>query len=131
MPASPGATFEKATLDPSAASRPGFVVRKVGDVILLDLAGSVTRDQPTHFRERVQEFLDGGTRKFVVNLAQVDYIDSSGVGTLVVVYKWTREAGAKCKFLGAPPQVLHTLQRANLHKVFELFEDEGAALSSF
>ena len=131
MPTSPATVFEKPPLVPSAASRLELVVRRVDDVAMLDLIGSVTSDQATHLRERVQELSDGGTKKFVVNLVQVVYMDSSGVGGLLAVYKSIQAAGGKCKVAGAPPQVLRTLQRVNLHRVFELFEDEGAALSSF
>ena len=128
MPTSPAATFERPPLILSAASRPELVVRRVNDVAVLDLMGSVTSD---HLRDCIQELLDGGTKKFVVNLAHVGYMDSSGVGALLAVHKSIQAAGRKCRFAGAPAQVLRTLQRVNLHKVFELFEDEGAALSSF
>jgi anti-sigma B factor antagonist len=131
MPTSPAATFERPPLVPSAASRIGLAVRRVDDVAMLDVMGSVTSDQATHLRERVQELSGGGTKKFVVNLAQVVHMDSSGVGALLAVHKSIQAAGGKCKFACAPSQVLRTLQRVNLHKVFELFEDEGAALSSF
>jgi len=103
----------------------------VDDVTVLDLRGCVTSDQSAHFREGIQELLHGGTKKFVVNLAQVTYMDSAGVGALLGAYKSIRAAGGKCKFVGPPSQVLRTLQRVNLHKVFELFEDESAAISSF
>ena len=128
MPTSPAATFERPPLILSAASRPELVVRRVNDVAVLDLMGSVTSD---HLRDCIQELLDGGTKKFVVNLAHVVYMDSSGVGALLAVHKSIQAAGRKCRFAGAPAQVLRTLQRVNLHKVFELFEDEGAALSGF
>ena len=128
---SPAPAFEKPPLVPSAASRLELAVRRVDDVAILDVMGSVTSDQATHLRERVQELSDGGTKKFVVNLVRVVYIDSSGVGGLLAVFKSIQAAGGNCKIAGAPPQVLRTLQRVNLHKVFELFEDERAALSSF
>jgi len=131
MPTSPAATFERPPLILSAASRPELVVRRVNDVAVLDLMGSVTSDQTTHLRDCIQELLDDGTKKFVVNLAHVVYMDSSGVGALLAVHKSIQAAGRKCRFAGAPAQVLRALQRVNLHKVFELFEDEGAALSSF
>ena len=130
MPTSPATAFEKPPLVPSPASRLELVVRRV-DVAMLDLMGSVTSDQTTHLRDCIQELLDGGTKKFVVNLAHVVYMDSSGVGALLAVHKSIQAAGRKCRFAGAPAQVLRTLQRVNLHKVFELFEDEGAALSGF
>ena len=67
----------------------------------------------------------------MVNFAQVTHMDSSGVGALLAAYNSIQAAECKCKFVGAPPQVLRTLQRMNLDRVFELFEDESAAVSSF
>jgi len=131
MPTSHAATSERPPLVQPAASRPEFGVRKVDDVAVLDLRGCVTSDECAHFREPIQELLHGGTKKFVVNLAQATYVDSAGVGALLAAYKSIQAAGGKCKFVGAPPLVLRTLQRVNLHKVFELFEHESAAVSSF
>lgn len=130
MPTSPAVTFERPPLVQSAASRPELGVRKVDDLAVLDPRGCVTSEESAHFREGIQELLHGGTKKFAVNLAQVTYLDSSGVGALVAAYQSIQAAGGKCKFVGAPPQVLRTLQRVNLQTVFELFEDETAAVSS-
>jgi len=77
MPTSPATAFEKPPLVPSPASRLELVVRRVGDVAILNLMGSLTSDETTHLLERVQELADGETKKFVVNLAQVVYMDSS------------------------------------------------------
>ena len=101
------------------------------DVAVLDLSYCVTSDESAHVRESIQELLHGGTKEFVVDLAQATYMDSSDVGALLAAYKPIQAAGGKCKFVGAPPQLLRTLQRVNLHKVFELFVHESAAVSSF
>ena len=131
MPASPSAAFARLPVVQSAASRPELGVRKVDAAAVLDLRGRFTSDHTEHFRVGIQELLHGGTKKFVVNLAQVTHMDSSGVGALLAAYNSIQAAEGKCKFVGAPPQVLHTLRRMNLDKVFELFEDERAAVSSF
>ena len=131
MSTSPAATSERPPLVQPAASRLELGVRKVDDVAVLDLRGCFTSDHTEHFREGIQELLHGGTEKFVVNLAQATYMDSSGVGGLLAAYKSIEAVGGTCKFVGAPPQLLRTLQRVNLHKVFELFEHESAAVSSF
>src|SRR5215831_11996834 len=123
MPTVPAATLQGPPLVQSATSTLALGVRKVDDVAVLDLRGCVTSDRSAYFREGIQELLHGTTKKFVVNLAQVTYMDSSGVGALLAAYKSIRVAGGKCKFVSAPPQVLRTLQRVNLHKVLELFED--------
>ena len=58
-------------------------------------------------------------------------MDSSGVGALLAAYNSIQPAEGQCKLVGAPPQVLRTLRRMNLDKVFDRFEDETAAVSSF
>jgi anti-sigma B factor antagonist len=132
MPANPHSAFDGSTLVPLATPRSRLVVRKVNDVTVLDLIGSFTRDQLTQaFREQIQMLLSGGTSNFVVNLSGVPFMDSSGVGVLLAAFNSIQSAGGKCKVSGAPPQVLHTLKTLNLNRIFELFEDEAAALSSF
>jgi anti-anti-sigma factor len=132
MPTNFHATFDGSTLVPLVTSKSRLVVRKLNGVTVLDLTGSFTAAEPTQeFREQIEALSAGGTSNFVVNLSQVSYIDSSGVGALLAAFRFIRTAGGKCKFSGAPPQVVHTLKTLNLHRVFDLFEDEAAALSSF
>jgi anti-anti-sigma factor len=132
MPTNPRAAFDGSTQVPLTTSRSQPVVRKLNDVAVLNLTGSFTGDEPTRvFREQIQALSAGGTNNFVVNLSQVSYMDSSGVGALLAAFRFVRTAGGKCKFCGAPPQVVYTLKTLNLHRVFDLFEDEAAALSSF
>ena len=134
MAPNPHGAFDGSTLVPLQTLRSRLGVRKVNDVTVLDLTGSFVGvgEHPTSaIREQVQALLAGGTNKFVINLSQLSYIDSSGVGVLLATLRSIRSAGGKCNFSGAPPQVMHTLKTLNLHKVFDLFDDEAAAMSSF
>jgi anti-sigma B factor antagonist len=106
--------------------------RKVGDVSVIDLTGPLVRELPVlAFRDQIRELLDRGMRNFAINLAEVPYADSYGLGGLTAVYNLVQEAGGRIKFFAARERLLRTLQRLRLDTVLELFEDEGSALSSF
>jgi anti-sigma B factor antagonist len=106
--------------------------RKVGDVSVIDLTGPLVRELPVlAFRDQIRELLDRGMRNFAINLAEVPYADSYGLGGLTAVYNLVQQAGGRIKFFAARERLLRTLQRLRLHTVLELFEDQGSALSSF
>ncbi len=109
-----------------------IIVRKANKVTVLDLIGPLVWEQPVEaFREQIRHLLAAGTKSLAINLAQVPNLDSSGQGALFAAHKSIQEAGAKCKFFAASEQVLHILKRIRLDEVFELFEDEASAVSSF
>jgi anti-sigma B factor antagonist len=106
--------------------------RKVGDVSVIDLTGPLVRELPVlAFRDQIRELLDRGMRNFAINLAEVPYADSYGLGGLTAVYNLVQQGGGRIKFFAARERLLRTLQRLRLDTVLELFEDEGSAVSSF
>jgi anti-sigma B factor antagonist len=106
--------------------------RKVGDVSVIDLTGPLVRELPVlAFRDQIRELLDRGMRNFAINLAEVPYADSYGLGGLTAVYNLVQQAGGRIEFFAARERLLRTLQRLRLDTVLELFEDEGSALASF
>ena len=108
------------------------VDREVDGVTVIDLIGPLVRELPVHtFRDQIQELLDGGTKNLAINLAEVPYADSYGVGGLVTAYNLVRQAGGRVKFFAASTRLDHTLERLRLDTVFELYEDEASAVSSF
>ncbi len=109
-----------------------IIVHKHRDVAILDLIGTLIIGKPVQtFREQVRELLNTGTRNFAVNLSEVPYLDSSGIGSLVGAYTSIEVAGAKIKFFAAPQKVTQILTSVRLNEVFDLFQDEASALSSF
>jgi anti-anti-sigma factor len=101
-------------------------------MVILNPAGPLVREEPVQaFRNQIQVLLAEGTRSFAINLASVPYIDSYGLGGLAAAYKSIREAGGAVIFLAAQERVIRTLKRTHLDQVFELFEDEASASSSF
>jgi anti-sigma B factor antagonist len=107
--------------------------RKSGDVEILDLSGSLTLGDPTEsLRGRFKESLDAGQRLFILNVQQVEFMDSAGVAETVLCYKRAAEVGGVVKVVVAaasPIDDLFTLTA--LDRILELHRDEAEALGSF
>jgi len=107
-------------------------IRRLDDVVIVDLSGRITiGDGTLTLREAFQELMRAGNRKFLVNLADVDYIDSSGLGELVAMYTTVRkEIDGQVKLLNLTRRIRDLLQITKLLTVFESFENETEALKS-
>jgi len=105
--------------------------RRLDDVVILDLSGRITMGEGTLIlRERIQRLLQAGDRKFLLNLADVDYIDSSGLGELVSSFTTVRNQGGLLKLLSLTKRVQDLLQITKLLTVFEVFNNEAEALKT-
>jgi len=110
----------------------GVVCRTVENVAVIDLSGSLVEEESVHhFHEKIRELLKEGTKQFAVNLTEVSRVDSYTLGGLAGAYNLIRHAGGRVKFFAASKQLIHTFNKLHLDRVFELFEDEASALSSF
>lgn len=106
--------------------------RKKGDVVILDLSGNLTLGQPEQsFKDTVADLSARKQTNIIVNLQGVEFMDSSGVGALVKSYTTLAKNDGKLKLLQAGKYIQHTLKLTGLLGLFELFDDEAAALSSF
>jgi anti-sigma B factor antagonist len=107
-------------------------LRTIGDVQILDCSGKITLGEGTiSIRNTVHDVLHAGTKKIVLNLAETNYIDSSGVGELVSTYTSVINGGGQLKLLSLTKKIRELLTITKLLTVFETFEDEKAALASF
>ena len=108
-------------------------VRKIGDVAIVDLSGQFTIEKaPGLIRRTVADVLESGTRNILMNLAQVNYMDSAaGIGELASSYSSAVHRGARLKLLHAGRNVCHVLQLTRLDTIFEMYIDEDAAIRSF
>lgn len=107
-------------------------VRSVGEVSVVDLTGKITIGEgDVILKDKVQELLDGGTRKILLNLEKVSYMDSAGIGELVACFKRAREKGGMVKLLNPSGKVEDLLQLTKLWGVFEIFSEEPPAIASF
>lgn len=106
--------------------------RKKGDVVILDLQGNLTIGvNETSFKEMVSDLLSRNYNKVIVNLQNVDLIDSSGVGALVKSYTTITQSGGRLKLLQPNKMVRHTLKITGLLGIFETYDEEGTAIASF
>jgi anti-sigma B factor antagonist len=105
---------------------------EVGDVIVLHLQGSLTLGDGTRrFRTLIHEKLEAGKKNILVNMAEVFYIDSSGLGELVAAYATANRQGGKLKLMKLAPRVKDLVQLTKVYQIFEVFNDEDSAVRSF
>jgi anti-sigma B factor antagonist len=106
--------------------------RDVNGVNVLDIEGRIVLGEESNsFREKVKSLLAAGKRKIVLNLANVSYIDSAGLGTLVATYHSARSQGATLKLANLGAKFKEVLQVTKLMTVFDTYDSEGAAVASF
>ncbi len=106
--------------------------RKANDVVILDVSGRLTLGEPTaQLRDQVHKLVDEGNRKIVLNLSELQFMDSAGLGELVGAYTTVTRAGGKLKLLKVGGKPLGLLEMTKLITVFDIFEDEAAAAADF
>lgn len=106
--------------------------REVSHVTILDLSGRIVLgDEIDDLRSAIRNLIDEGKKKIILNLAEIDYIDSSGVGALVGGYTAVRNAGGELKLLNLSQKVHDVLHVTKLYTVFDIREDEFQAVKSF
>jgi anti-sigma B factor antagonist len=105
--------------------------RTVGDVTILDLQGRLVLDETEHFRRRVEDLVQNNRSKILLNLKDVTYIDSAGVGMMVGKYLSVRRKGGDVKLLHLSPRSHRVMTITKLLTVFETFDAEDQAVASF
>ncbi|MCZ6490248.1 MAG: STAS domain-containing protein [Acidobacteria bacterium] len=106
--------------------------RQVDSVTIVDLSGRITLGEATSIlREALQALAGKGQKKILLNLADVNYIDSSGLGGLISGYTSLTNQGGQLKLLNLTKKVHDLLQITKLLTVFEVFSDEATAIKSF
>jgi len=109
-----------------------IVERQVGDVVILDLHGKILIGEGDDaLREAVNRLVDSGKAKLLLNLADVPYVDSAGLGEIVRCYTTVSKKGGKLKLLNLTKKIQDLLSITKLLTVFETFEDEAEAVKSF
>lgn len=106
--------------------------REVGEIAVIDFSGGITLGEGTStLRVTVRELVGKGHRKILLNLGEVDYIDSAGLGELVAAYSTVRKAGGELKLLQPNERVRDLIQITRLFTVFDVQPNEPAAIRSF
>src|SRR5438552_13813124 len=106
--------------------------RAVGDVVVLDLKGRVTLGEGDELlKDKVNSLLNQGRKKIVLNLAEVPYIDSAGLGEIVRTYTTVSRQGGSLKLLNLTKRIADLLSITKLLTVFESFDAEAEAVRRF
>jgi anti-sigma B factor antagonist len=106
--------------------------RQVDGVTIMDLSGRITLGEGSVvLRDAVRELLGKGQKRILLNLGNVSYIDSSGIGELVSAYTTVRNQGGELKLLNLTKKVHDLLQITKLYTVFDIKDDEGQAIKAF
>jgi anti-sigma B factor antagonist len=106
--------------------------RQVEDVVVLDVSGRITLGEGNvMLRDIVSELAENGNKRIVLNLSEVNYIDSSGLGELVKSHTTIRNRGGELKLANLNKRVHDLLQMTRLASVFDIQSDEATALRSF
>jgi anti-sigma B factor antagonist len=106
--------------------------RQVGDVTVVDAAGRITLGEgASAFRDSIRDLAAKGNKKILLNLSEVSYIDSSGIGELVSGFTTVTNSGGQLKLVGLSKRVKDLLQITKLYTVFEVYDDEAEAVRSF
>jgi anti-sigma B factor antagonist len=106
--------------------------RQVGTVSIVDLNGKITLGESSGvLRDELNSLLAMGRKSIIVNMANVTYVDSAGLGELVGKYTTATNQGGSIKLLHLQNKMKDLLQITKLHTIFPIFEDEDAAVASF
>jgi anti-sigma B factor antagonist len=106
--------------------------RKSGDVTILDVEGKILLGEgDVQLKRKIDELIERKEIKLLLNLANVPYMDSGGLGEIVRSYTTVKRAGGELKLLNATKRISDLLTITKLITVFEIFEDEGEAVKSY
>jgi anti-sigma B factor antagonist len=105
--------------------------RKIDNVVIMDLSGKLTIGEPVmQLRDSLRVQVAEGASKFIINLGDVSYVDSSGLGELVSSYTTVRNKGGDVKLLKLTAKIKDLLQMTKLLTVFDVYDDEAKAIAS-
>jgi anti-sigma B factor antagonist len=109
-----------------------FKIRQVGDVSVVDMSGRIVLGEGSAaLRTALRDLVAHGDKKILLNLGQISYIDSAGVGELVAGYTTVTNRGGELKLLNLTKKVNDLLQITKLYTIFDVHENEAHALKSF
>jgi anti-sigma B factor antagonist len=109
-----------------------ITTREFGRVTVVDVIGKLTLSESrTQLRDMIHVLSSSGHRKFLLNLAGVEYVDSDGMGELVRCYTTVRQTGGEMKLVQVNKRVADLLQITRLNTLFEIYSEEQGAVAAF
>jgi anti-sigma B factor antagonist len=107
-------------------------LRVVNDIIVIDLSGRITLGEGSvSLRNEIQEVLTKGNKHILLNLGDISYIDSSGLGELISAHTSAKNRGREVKLLNLTRKVRDLMEIVKLSTVFDIFDEEASAIASF
>jgi anti-sigma B factor antagonist len=106
-------------------------IRHTGNVSIVDLSGQLTSFASGVLRQTIGDLMTQGNKQIVLNVGNLLYLDSSGVGALVNCYMSVIKQGGEMKVVGLTPKVEEVLKITQLYRIFQEFQNEEEALQSF
>ena len=100
-------------------------------IAILHLKGRLTVGEASSIREKVTEVIAAGGKNVIFDLGHVDYIDSTGLGSMVICYTSVKKAGGALKLVNLNKRNIELLLLTKLHTIFEVFSDDTDAVNSF
>jgi anti-sigma B factor antagonist len=101
-------------------------------VTILDISGRITMGEGSvALRDRVRDQIALGKQQIIINLADVSYVDSSGLGELISAFTTAKNRGVTLKLLNLTKRIDELMQITKLYTVFDVYDDEDAAIKSF
>ena len=118
-------------LRPLSPAKMKVSTRQVENITIVDICGRITHGEDNvKLRELVNNLLTGNSPKILLNLGEVHYVDSSGMGELVRIYTTIRNQGGKVRLVNLSPRVQGLFQMTRLNAVFQIEKDEAAGIAS-
>jgi anti-sigma B factor antagonist len=106
--------------------------REVNGIVIIDLAGQITLGEASAaLRDEIRDQIGHGFKKILLNLGNVSYIDSAGLGELTAAFTSVRNRGGELKLLNLTKRVHDLMQITKLYTVFDVYDDEKKAVASF
>ena len=109
----------------------GATARLVSNVTVIDISGSVSLIEARALSDMLEELVENGQKKIILNLRDVNYLDSSGIGQIVCGYATVKKHGGQLKILHLSKKVQELLSVTSLYRIFEEYSDEELAVRSF
>ena len=107
-------------------------IHQVNNVLVIALSGRITvGDGSVVLRDRIRKELAEGRKHILLDLSEVSYIDSSGLGELISAFTSMKRSGGELKLLNLTRKVRDLMEIVKLYTVFDIYDDEGFALASF
>ena len=109
-----------------------FSIRKAADVIFIEIEGKIVLGEgDTEIKQAVDDLIKRGSRKIILNLTRVPYLDSAGLGEIIRCFTTVRKSGGNLKLLSPNKRIIELLTITQLINVFDWYDNEAGALASF